>query len=76
MSEKYDIKMSGDLTATKDEAREMLRERLPRSSEAVEMDGRRPTVTRVGAGLLLGGVPGGLLGFAFRKKTKRRVAGQ
>ena len=32
---------------------------------------RRPTVTRVGVGLLLGGLPGGLLGFAFRKKVRR-----
>jgi hypothetical protein len=39
----------------------------------LEIEGRRPTVTRVGTGLLLGGIPGALLGFAFRKKTKQRI---
>lgn len=35
--------------------------------------GRRPTVTRTGLGLLLGGLPGGLLGFAWRKKSRDRI---
>jgi hypothetical protein len=34
---------------------------------------RRPTAARVGAGMLVAGIPGALLGFAFRKKTKNRI---
>jgi len=44
----------------------------PSPEQTIEIEGRRPTVTRVGTGLLLGGPIGGLLGFAFRKKTKQK----
>src|SRR5262245_29674233 len=37
------------------------------------VEGSRPTLTRTGLGLLLGGPVGGLLGFAWRKKTKNVV---
>lgn len=39
----------------------------------VELEQRRPTVTRVAGGMLLGGIPGALLGFAWRKKERQRI---
>jgi hypothetical protein len=33
----------------------------------------RPTATRTALGLLVGGIPGGLIGFAARKKERQRI---
>lgn len=45
------------------------------STGTVEVSTSRPTVPRVAGGMLLGGLPGALLGFAWRKKQRVRIRG-
>ena len=39
------------------------------------IEGRRPTVTRTATGAILGALPGALVGFAWRKKTRNKMYG-
>lgn len=53
--------------------RQEWRNPTPKPRTVATITSRRPTVPRVGFGLILGGIPGGLLGLAFRKKSKERI---
>lgn len=39
----------------------------------VTVETSQPTVPRVAGGILLGGLPGGILAFAWRKKTRVKI---
>jgi hypothetical protein len=45
----------------------------PKRKPVAQIETRRPTVTRVAAGGLLGGPIGALIGFAWRKKSKQNI---